>query len=859
MARNRHFAHDAANASLKSTTLESVKYPLENRIWFNYPDQTASYLSGSYTGPIATGRVLDDGTTQISRASYDSSGFFKVTRVVDPLGRTTSFSYGNGVDLSAISQTAEGGVRQLIAQWIYNTQHRPTFYVDAAGKFTSYTYNAAGQVTSVTNPLGQTTSYQYNPAGDLTTITNANNQTAATLTYDAFDRVHSFTDSEGWTVTYDYDAADRPTKITYPDGTTDTYTYDKLDLTSHQDREGRTWAYTHDANQRLTAVTNPLGQQTQFGYDQAGNLTTLTDPGSNVTTWSYDVESRLTQKKYADNSTLTYTYEATTSRLKSALDALGQSKQFSYANDDRLTGVSYLNAVNPTPNVLLTYDPFFPRVASMTDGIGTTQYSYLPVGVVGALQRQQEAGPLANSTIAYAYDALGRLSSRTVAGAGAETFGYDAISRLTSHASDLGSFTLGYLGQTRQITSRQLASSTVATTWGYLPNAGDRRLASIGNTGLSAAQFSNYQLTTTPENFISAIDESSDSAAVYPGAVTQTASYNNLNQLTNLSGQSLTYDANGNLTSDGQRTYSWDAENRLVGIGYPSQAGKQTAFTYDGLSRRITIASTPPGGGSAVTHSYIWCESDICQARDASNAPSRAYYAEGELVPGSPAQHIYYGTDQIGSVRRAFASTSSAPAYSYDPYGDTLQATSPATDFGYAGMFYNADSGLYLTQFRGYDPVAGRWLSRDPAGESTDPAGNLYAYVGGAPTQYSDPYGEQAWLEFLGGRLPPIVESFIKQGAKIPEEALDLPQETIPNQTGKAAASDVPSWCQGARPMIRETGKDFARRLMDQQYGEGKWGSSRPRQQEFGKIKKWGDRNFRIPEEWLKSYRPPPV
>jgi len=72
----------------------------------------------------------------------------------------------------------------------------------------------------------------------------------------------------------------------------------------------------------------------------------------------------------------------------------------------------------------------------------------------------------------------------------------------------------------------------------------------------------------------------------------------------------LTFDAVGNLTSDGQRTYSWDAENRLVGIVYPGVSGKQTAFSYDGLGRRTAIASTPAGGGSTVTTSYLWCGSD---------------------------------------------------------------------------------------------------------------------------------------------------------------------------------------------------------------------------------------------------------
>ncbi|WP_300781037.1 hypothetical protein [Enhydrobacter sp.] len=157
---------------------------------------------------------------------------------------------------------------------------------------------------------------------------------------------------------------------------------------------------------------------------------------------------------------------------------------------------------------------------------------------------------------------LGRLASRTVGGQGAETFQYDAIGRLITHTNDLGSFTLSYLGQTGQLTSRTLAGSTLATTWSYLPNSGDRRLSGIDNTGLTAGQYSNYAFTTTPENLISGITETSDASSVYPAAGTQTATYNNLNQLTDLSGQALTFDAVGNLTSDGQRTYSWDASTK---------------------------------------------------------------------------------------------------------------------------------------------------------------------------------------------------------------------------------------------------------------------------------------------------------
>ena len=228
-ARITHFLHDTSNFSFKSNVVESIKNPLENRVWFQYLGQTSSIQSGNYIKPSVTARVLDDGTTQLSTFSYDAGGFFKVTQVTDPVGRATSFAYSNHIDLAAISQTTAFGVQQTIAQFIYNTQHRPVFYTDAAGQTKTYTYNTVGQLASVTNPLGQTTSYQYNATGDLITVTNANNATAASFTYDAYDRIRTYTDSEGWTATYDYDDDDRVTKITYPDGTTRVYTYDRLD------------------------------------------------------------------------------------------------------------------------------------------------------------------------------------------------------------------------------------------------------------------------------------------------------------------------------------------------------------------------------------------------------------------------------------------------------------------------------------------------------------------------------------------------------------------------------------------------------------------------------------------------------
>jgi RHS repeat-associated protein len=121
-------------------------------------------------------------------------------------------------------------------------------------------------------------------------------------------------------------------------------------------------------------------------------------------------------------------------------------------------------------------------------------------------------------------------------------------------------------------------------------------------------------------------------------------------------------------------------------------------------------------------------------------------------------------------VRRVFASTSSAAAYGYDPYGTPLQATAPTTDFVYGRMFYNADSGLYLTKYRAFDPGAGRWLSRDPLGEETDTGSNLFAYVGGNPISYTDPDGRTIWPRRSHSFPPPSCtpDDWRPPGASLP-------------------------------------------------------------------------------------------
>ena len=163
------FLH-ARQYNLKSPTLEAVKEPLENRVWFNYPGQDANgrNLEGTIDEPNRVARVIEDGSAQLWQ--YDRNPLGNVTRKVDPLGRETRYDFANnGIDLLTVRQK-NGGVYDTIASFTWNSQHRALTSTDAAGKTTTNTWNSRGQLLTSTNPLGETTTYTYNTKGYLTTV-----------------------------------------------------------------------------------------------------------------------------------------------------------------------------------------------------------------------------------------------------------------------------------------------------------------------------------------------------------------------------------------------------------------------------------------------------------------------------------------------------------------------------------------------------------------------------------------------------------------------------------------------------------------------------------------------------------------
>jgi RHS repeat-associated protein len=771
-ARIYHWLHTADGTSA-SGILESVKEPLENRVWYDYPGQNSgANVVGASNKPLHVGRVLDDGSTQLYTYAYN--GFGHPTNTIDPVGRTFSYIYDtNGVDLLEVRQTRAGN-NELLARTAYNAQHLPLTSVDAAGQTNSYTYNTRGQLLMRINPRTETTTYSYDPDGYLLAVDGPLPGTSdtATGTYDGYGRIRTKTDVSGYTLTFDYDALDHLTQITHPDGTFEQIIYDRLDPSVIRDRAGRQTLLEHDSIRQLTKRTDALGRVTLFQWCSCGDIKSLTDAMGRTTTWHKDVQNRLIAKQYGDGSQATYTYENTSSRLRQVVDEKLQTTTFTYNADNTPNSVTYGNCAVATPGLSFSYDTNYARLTSMTDGVGTTLYQYVPITtppLLGAGALASETGPLPNVALTCAYDELGRRTSTAVNNV-ASLLSFDAAGRVIGETNALGTFSYAYDGASSRILLEALPNSQT-TTRAYDDNPHDRALQRIthqfGATPISqfvygrdipAGRIVNWSqqfgaaspnvysfsydvadqlLSATVtnagvqvNNFAYSYDPNGNRLSERAGNSTVTATYNALNELNTTSG--------GTAMS---RTNEWDGRNRLT---VANSGNQRVEFTYDGLDRLASIRLLT-NGVEASFRRFVWCGSDLWEERDGSGGLTKRFFEGGvRIETGASAGSYFYTRDHLGSIRELIDGGGSVRAsYAYDPFGRrTRTAGDLDTDFGFAGMFWSYEAGLNLTHFRAYEPELGRWLSRDPLRNAeTEEGANLYWYVANDPINATDRLG----------------------------------------------------------------------------------------------------------------------
>ena len=134
-----------------------------------------------------------------------------------------------------------------------------------------------------------------------------------------------------------------------------------------------------------------------------------------------------------------------------------------------------------------------------------------------------------------------------------------------------------------------------------------------------------------------------------------------------------TYDADGNLLSDGIRSYTWDCFSRLVSIAWGGGSNKTTRYLYNAQGQRCEQIDYT--GSTETAHFYYLYDGIQLLARYTGDTSlsniDRRYTVQGEQRKISNAwQSYYYNRDHLGSIREVLhADGSLAARYDYTPYG----------------------------------------------------------------------------------------------------------------------------------------------------------------------------------------------
>jgi YD repeat-containing protein len=308
--------------------------------------------------------------------------------------------------------------------------------------------------------------------------------------------------------------------------------------------------------------------------------------------YEYDALNRLAYKNlpntavYENDSGFGYDLLG---RLTAAGDGLGHQQSFGYDARRRVSEAS--NWYGTTSS---EYDLAGRRTRlTWRDGFFVT-FEHLVTGEMTAV-RENGGFVLAS----FGYDDLGRRTGLTRGNGTSTSYGYDAVSRLTGLTNEL---------------------------------AGTANDLQLGFTYNPAGQVAS---STRPNDLF---------AWTGSAAGTTGSAANGLNQIATHGGVPFSYDARGNLTWDGTRSYSYTAENRLA-------TGGSSNLYYDPLGRLAHLS----GSGS----NFLYQGGEFIEVETASGPARRFVHG-----PGTDEPLVWYEGAGINDRRYLHAE---APVKGYKP------------------------------------------------------------------------------------------------------------------------------------------------------------------------------------------------
>jgi len=704
---------------------------------FEY-DQTSHYLDEGTRGHDAPEAAVTE---------FNPDDLGRPTQVIDPNGETTDLTF-NDWDLIEIVSPPDPNIETTYHydgnRDLERIERASTNVLDGS-QTTTFGYTARNQLETIADEFGEQTEFSYDGNGNRNRIEDAE-ENPTVFVFDERNLVFTVTDAASRTTRFDYHPSGALFRVKDGEGRNTLYgydEYDRLNLITHaatSQHPAKTESFLYDDNSNLERATNRDGVTIEYVYDALDRLRERTvDPGGAAVEvmYTYDAGGRLDT---VDGPTIDFdfdydalnqlTVEQVTSwtgytgsvpfSIQTARDGAGNltalthpdGTAFKYVPDalDRLDAIQ--DPTGTTTFVSFAYDDLSLLTAQLFQSGAQTTAEYDDAGRVDVI-RHFDAAPAVLAVLDYTLDPTGAVTSidddpDPGAGVGI-TYGYDTTKQLTSVVYPAGH-----------------PFDAEDTTWLY-DGAGNRTSEQIGST---------------------------------PTVVPYVP--NDLNQYDAVDSVARTYDANGNLTSDGSFTYHWDAENQLTEVRDASDTTTIATYAYDPFGRRVQKTA----GGAA--RFYVWSGDRLLEEHDESGALAARYtygtgFAPVQMRTYDPGESVYdVHTDHLDTPRR-LTDASGAEQWSaeYAAFGEASVdgASTVALNIRFPGQYFDAETGLHYNRFRYYDPGTGRYISADPIGQfgiqqllaalrspgstalSLNSTANLHTYGLNRPASMADPQG----------------------------------------------------------------------------------------------------------------------
>jgi YD repeat-containing protein len=685
---------------------------------------------------------------------YDPAGHFlevaSILRLYDPLGRLT------------VLIDPAGGVWRMR----YDSRHNRVFVSDATGtRINPQTDPELAPLLDLMTPLqlanlndhGNRRLYEYDGLGRLVAAHHelrrggrgggeveftepfvVDGVIDEEFEWDRRGRLRAWVDDAGGRTTLRYDAAGYVTTKTWPDLAEESY---------ERNRDGQ-----------LTQLTDPNGSVIHQRLDTCGRVVERTvepAPGIEGTTlqrFEYDGLSRMTLA-FDGNDPLDLEDDTFVERRYDSLGNMVEEVEGQFAVRRRNDSAGRLLTLFYPGGQALEHgrDPAG-HLTSLADGAGALA-SYrrfgsglvlekrLWNGPVLSFLREDQDGILRNSGYGVSGDVREQIYRTGIAGLGVADIGQGDVLFGFSYGrqqSGLAGFEIPAHGDGAGNVWR---FDSIYRLREYLPDVFDPRVPPIDP--LKSSLFfpdGNHSWGLVEQDFVESSFES-----------------NSRSQYTNAGGESLEYDAAGNLTRSGERRFVYDAlrrlvrvndEGALVGTYAYDAAGAQNPDLFRGTGRLASKdVVSPVRGQPAGPLRYIHCGERVIEERAMNSDLARQYfYEDGGRVAAilaydgedSPSL-VSFLHDDRGAVVATYDENSLLQEMpQYDPRGNfrlvgragTVGRSSRYGNGVYLpGTYYDFELGLYRRGARFFDPALGRFLTEVASPAPTGPL-ELNPYLG---------------------------------------------------------------------------------------------------------------------------------